>query len=154
MNFNEWVLNGKPIIITSSTINGGSSIFNLPSNQIQGGFGGSFINQKLIKTIKENSSINIPYDNHIFKINRNPLNTYINSGTYSAIFNEGFITFANKTYLSFPILTSIEPEYWYKFNSSSGFNNTIFINLIIVFKSLLKVDNWNFFYCYIENFIK
>jgi hypothetical protein len=128
LNFNEWVLNGKPIIITSSTINGGSSIFNLPSNQIQGGFGGSFINQKLIKTIKENSSINIPYDNHIFKINRNPLNTYINSGTYSAIFNEGFITFANETYLSFPILTSIEPEYWYKFNSSSGFNNNLIIS--------------------------
>ena len=128
LNFNEWVLNGKPIIITSPTMNGGSSIFNLPSNQIQGDFGGSYLNQNLIKTINENSSINIPYDNHFFKINRNPLNTYINSGTYSAIFNEGFITFANETFLSFPILTSIEPEYWYKFNSSSGFNDNLIIS--------------------------
>ena len=128
LNFNEWVLNGKPIIITPKTNNGGSSIFNLPSNQIQGGIGGSYLNQNLIKTINENSSINIPYDNHIFKINRNPLDTYINSGTYSAIFNEGFITFANETYLSFPILTSIEPEYWYKFNSSTGFNDNLIIS--------------------------
>ena len=129
LNFNEWVLNGKPIIISPSTINGGSSIFNLPSNQIQGGFGGSYLNENLIQTIKTNSSsINIPFDNHFFKINRNSLNIYINSGTYSAIFNEGFITFANETYLSFPILTSIEPEYWYKFNSSSGFNDNLIIS--------------------------
>jgi hypothetical protein len=128
LNFNEWELNGRPIKITPSTTNGGSSLFNLPSNQIQGGLGGSHLNQNLIRTINENSSITIPYDNHIFKINRNPLNTYINSGTYSAIFNEGFITFANETYLSFPILTSIEPEYWYKLNLSSGFNDNLIIS--------------------------
>ena len=128
LNFNEWVLYGKPIIITPPTLNGGNSIFNLPSNQIQGGFGGSYSNLNLIKTIQEdNTSIFIPYDNHFFKINKNPINTYLNSGIYSAIFNEGIITFNNQTYYSYPVLTT-DPVHWFKFNSNSGFNDNLIIS--------------------------
>ena len=121
LNLNEWILFGRPIIITSLTTNGGSSIFNLPSNQTQGGIGGSYSNENLIQTIIENTVINIPYDNHYFNINHNSnSNININSGTYNIIINEGFIYIDNQIYQSFPILQSGEPEYWYKFNSSSG----------------------------------
>ena len=130
LTFKNWIIEGKPIIITPPTLNGGSSIFSLPSNQIQGGFGGSFINQNLIKTIQTTSTISIKYDNHFFKINRNPPEIYINSGEYSAIFNEGFINFAGEIFQSFPHLNSIEPLYSFKLNSSNFNDNLIITNNI------------------------
>jgi hypothetical protein len=134
LKFNQWILYGKPLFLTSPTLNGGLSVFELPSNQIQGKNGKVWIygnnidvELTLIKTIKNTSSIDIPFDNHIFKINKNPLNTYINTGTYLASFNEGFITFANEIYPSYPILTSIQPEHWFKFNSPD-FNDNLIIS--------------------------
>lgn len=127
LTFNKWIIYGKPIIITPPTLNGGSSIFSLPSNQIQGGFGGSFINQNLIQTIQTTSTISIKYDNHFFKINRNPPEIYINAGEYSAVFNEGFINFAGEIFQSFPHLNSIEPLYSFKLNSSN-FNDNLIIS--------------------------